>query len=510
MHAAGLPRHATLAPIAGVAAPARVHLVLAAALVALMAAGCFLVRPGEPAGLVWDEGYYATSTQRYLDGRAQFGTHPPLGLMLLAAGEAALQPNRLLDTSHVGDAKHISGEALPVGYSPAAMRLASGVAATLCALAAFGLVMTLLRSLAVALVVANLFVFDNALVAHLRAAHLDAFQLLFALLALWAFVAAMPRRRAGWREIALGAFGALALLVKLNAAWLLVPAMALVLRRARQRQREGAGVVPVLVAAGATALPMLASGMLATLLVLAIHVSVGHRMPDEGTPAGRQDTAFIDGEYRRYLQGERGPGMAVLLDAARGHARFMAADISGMGLGDANGSTPWQWLRQQRTINYRWDSDGTRTAYVQLVPNPVGWALASLSPLAVAWLLVLQWWRPLPGRTDSTRTWIAAALLAAWIACFALHLWIASQRVMYLYHAFNGLLLAFMLAPLAWTMARERWPGLRGHGDAVTSGVVVLHLAAFLWLSPLSLHRPLDHAGCERRNLPWPVLECRS
>ncbi|MFT4177853.1 MAG: phospholipid carrier-dependent glycosyltransferase [Thermomonas sp.] len=499
-----LPRPAIPTRIAGAAAATRMQAALVALLVLALAATVFLARPREPAGLVWDEGYYVTSTQRYLDGHAQFATHPPLGLMLLAAGEALLQPNRALDTSHLGDHKHAPGEALPAGHAMTGMRLASGLAATLAALALAGLVLTVTRSLAAALVAVNLFVFDNAFVAHLRAAHLEAFQLLFALLALWAFASAVRRpARAGWREAAVGAFGALALLVKLNAAWLLAPAAVLVLHRLVTTPASPIG------AAAKTAMRMLAAGVLATVLVLGAHVAIGHRMPDANTIAGRQDTAFIEGAYRAYLQGQRGIGPAVLLDAARGYARFMATDVDGMGLHDANGSTPWQWLAQRRTINYRWDSDGTRTAYVQLVPNPLGWLLALLAPLAVALLLALRLRAPASVRADAPLAWIAAALLAAWVACFGLHLWIASQRVMYLYHAFGGVLIGFALVPMAWQLATARWPGLRTQGGRPATALLALHLLAFWWLSPLSLHKPLTHAACQQRNWPLHIVECQ-
>lgn len=479
-----------------------------AALVAALAALNFLARPNAPTGLVWDEGYYVTSTQRYQDGRAQFGTHPPLGLMLLAAGDAWLQPNAALDTSALGNTKHVTGEALPPGYSLIGMRIASGVAATLSALVLFALVLTVTGSPPAALVAANLFVFDTALVTHLRPAHLDAFQLLFTLLALWAFVgAALRGRRNGWHEIGLGAAGALAMLVKLNAAWLLVLAAAWLLQLTTRHWRQGRNVA--LRQAGLAALRMLGAGLLVTLLVLTAHVAIGHRLPNPATIAGRQDAAFIRGEYRRYLQGERTLGLPVLGDAARDYVRFMRVEVRGVGLHDANGSTPWQWMLGQSTINYRWDSDGTRTSYVQLLPNPAGWMLAALAPLAMCLLLGLAWVKPLPPDSGTLSAWIPAALLTAWLACFALHLWIASQRVMYLYHAFSGLLLGFVLAVLAWRMAVERWPSLRRGQTGVVAAFVALHLTAFLWLSPLALHRPLDHAACERRNLMQHIVACR-
>lgn len=505
MLAASLPRSLPGSAVRGDGASRRMAVAAAAALVAVLAALNFMARPERPAGMVWDEGYYVTSTQRYLDRRAQFGTHPPLGLMLLATGEALLRPNAALDTAHLGDAKHATGEALPAGHSLAGMRLASGAAATLAALALFGLAWSLLRSLPAALLAAHLYVFDTAAVAHLRAAHLDAFQLLFALLSLWAFAVAARRGRAGAAEFAIGGFGALAMLVKLNAAWLLVPAAALVLHRAWLRR--GAGRAASARAAMASALPMLAAGALATALAFSAHVAAGSRMPDAGTAAGRQDTAFIDGAYRDYLQDGRSFGPAVVAAAARDYARFIAADVAGMGLHDGNGSTPAQWLRQQRTISYRWDSDGVRTSYVQLVPNPVGWTLAALAPAAAALLLALAWRRP-RASAGTVPAWVLATLLATWLACFGLHAWIASQRVMYLYHALGGVLLGFVLAVAAWPAARARWPWLARRQDLLAGVLVALQLAAFVWLSPLAMHKPLDNAACQWRNWPRMVVEC--
>src|SRR5262245_24746031 len=65
-----------------------------ALLVAVRAAITFLVGLDQPAGAFWDESYYITAAQRYRDHTAQFASHPPLGLMLIAAGDALAQPQR--------------------------------------------------------------------------------------------------------------------------------------------------------------------------------------------------------------------------------------------------------------------------------------------------------------------------------------------------------------------------------------------------------------------------------
>jgi hypothetical protein len=45
--------------------------------------------------------------------------------------------------------------------------------------------------------------------------------------------------------------------------------------------------------------------------------------------------------------------------------------------------------------------------------------------------------------------------------------------------------------------------------EPLLAGATVLLLASFLFYAPLTFHRPLTHAQCERRNLFQQVVECR-
>ena len=56
--------------------------------------------------------------------------------------------------------------------------------------------LVLTRSVIAALLLDNLYIFENSFVAHFRAAHLDAFQIAFALAALLSFVMSVRRRAA--------------------------------------------------------------------------------------------------------------------------------------------------------------------------------------------------------------------------------------------------------------------------------------------------------------------------
>src|SRR6185312_12673223 len=213
----------------------RLRVFCAALLVVALATTNFLLGIGQPARVIWDEKYYLTTVQRYEEGTAQFASHPPLGLMLIAAGDALLHPNRGTDTRAVGWDKQVADERLPEHYSFAGVRLMSGVFAVIGAVLFFAVMLTLTRSVLSALLLSNLYVFENAFIAHFRAAHLDAFQLAFALAALLCFAvsARRGRRSSPGLEFALGTACGLAIMVKLNAVlWTLLGLM-LILRRIR-------------------------------------------------------------------------------------------------------------------------------------------------------------------------------------------------------------------------------------------------------------------------------------
>ncbi|HWW80068.1 MAG TPA: phospholipid carrier-dependent glycosyltransferase [Steroidobacteraceae bacterium] len=469
----------------------------------------FLVGIGQPSHPIWDEKYYLTAAQRYEDGTAQFASHPPLGLMLLAAGDALLHPNRGTDTHAIGWDKQVAEERLPEHYSFAGVRLMSGVFAVIGAVLFFAVMLTLTRSVFPALLLSNLYVFENAFIVHFRAAHLDAFQLAFALAALLCFAVSVRRgqRSSSWLEFALGAACGLAIMVKLNAVlWTLLGLMLIVRRvglgwhcapRARlllTALRDGS---------------VIASGcLLAIVAVWTIHVAVTPHPPPPGSPAGVKDEPFISHTYQAYLNGERGLSALVVLAAAQDYTRFMLTDLKGVPKNDQNGSRPVEWPLHIRAINYRWDSDGVHTAYVQLVGNLWGWLIAGIALIATVGLLILQWWRPCPS-SNSERRALMVMLLLQYVVFMTVHAYLGTMRVMYLYHYFLALVLAFCLVPLVLAEAAERWRVQRALQESELAVIVVLLLVSFAFYSPLSFHRPLTHSQCEWRNAVQHIVDCR-
>jgi dolichyl-phosphate-mannose--protein O-mannosyl transferase len=482
----------------------------ALALVASLASVNFLTDLAEPRGTVWDESYYLTSTERYAQGVAQFASHPPLGLMLIAAGDELLHPNRGIDTRPLGRDKHADGRVIPAGFSFAGVRLAPGLFAVLGAMTFFALMYAITQSTFTALVFSNLFTFENAFVTQFRAAQLDAFQIAFTAVALLCFVIAAKRqqRSSSALEAGLGAACGLAMMVKLNAIVLLLLGVMLIARRvsmgwagAPRRRLLLIAIRDASIIAGSCALVMVA--------VFAVHVRVSAKNVDATSIAGHKDQQFMSQEYREYLQGTRALSPSVIVSAASGYLQFMAADFEGTPSSDANASSPLQWPLEHGTINYRWDSDGTRTAYVQLVGNRVNWILALAAPFAALALLILQWRRP-GEPADRVRRSLMVMLLIEYVAFMALHCFLSLFRVMYLYHYFIGLLLAFTLLPLVFREAVDRWPAVRRWQTPALAGLTALLLVSFIFYSPLNFHRPLTYRQCEWRNSFQHVVNCRS
>ena len=192
-------------------------------LIVLLAALTYL--PGYSSAFVfWDENYHITSAERYVEGVAQFEAHPPLGKLLIAAGEVLLQPNQQIDKHILTTTKNISGNDIPAGFSFAGMRLMPSLFAVLGAFFFFALMFTLTENRFLSVLLSGLYVFENAFIVHFRAAHLDSFQLCFSLAAFWYFVRLWRAERvASWREYAgLAAVIALAIMVKINSVLLLL------------------------------------------------------------------------------------------------------------------------------------------------------------------------------------------------------------------------------------------------------------------------------------------------
>lgn len=442
---------------------------------------------GQPANLFWDENYHIASAQKYLQGVFFMEPHPPLGKLLIAAGELILDANSN-DSVFVATEQ---GKDTPTGFSFVGYRFFPVVCACLAALLLYVLLVQLTSSWAVALVFALAFTLDNAVVVHLRGAMLEGIQLFF-ILATLVSVFAIYRGRYGDRSrLSLALLSGLTFGAALStkATSLVIAPIFLVLipsfRGEAKRICSAAGLVGL--------------GTLAVYLtVWQIHFSLGRRIE---TGLANQGYFQSSEETKKILQqgtvGDLRSFPALFVDNLKffPHYEKGVAPLN-MCNSAENGSTPWLWPLGARSISYRWDRKDNQVNYLYLQSNPVVWAMG-LAGLVVATAFWFTW---LLGRAQFSREWvfIAGLFLLMWFGYMGVM--VSLERVMYLYHYFIPLVFSLILA--AFTLSQLQFPWLSVRWIRIASGVTVVAaiIVSFRFFSPLTYAKPLTNEELGKRS----------
>ena len=485
------------------------------AIVAIVAFCVFVVNRGDPPYLFWDENYHVTSAERYVEGIAQFETHPPLGKMLVALGESMSGANKNVDKHILTLDKRIDGEALPKDFSFSGMRLMPSLFAALSALLFLGLIHELLGGWLVSLLFSGLYVFENAFVVHFRATHLDSFQMFFAVGAIWHFVHLWkkPAELKWWEYALLSIWCGLAIMVKVNGVFLLAIFPILYFKDIKITDETTLGklIKEFCLKAGSVVVAL----TLVFFVVFYVHALNGQKMPDANSASGRKDIPFMSPEYREFLEKRRTLTPYVVYSIVRDNFHFMQVDNKGVPKLDnykpgENGSHPLHWLFHDRNINYRWDSANGKTAYVQLVGNQLAWYCGTVAIILSLILVINCRIFAVEPRGNIQTYRIIEALTLLYLAFMALNLWMISQRVLYLYHYFMGLMISYVLLALMWKYLGEVHQWFNRHRLKILAIAVALFTLSYWFFLPLTNHYPMTKEQCELRNI-WlsHIVDCQ-
>lgn len=462
----------------------------------------------DPPYAFWDESYYVTAIQRYEEGTAQYASHPPLGFMLITAGRHIVGDAKAVDSHELALIKKIDTRKIPEGYSFTGVRLMAGLFGALGGLFFYLICLNLTREAFSAFIFSLLYLFENAFIVHFRAAHLDPFQITFALAAIWVWLVAFQNpRRDRIRHVALfGLLIGLSFMVKVNTLVLLaLPGLTVLSDLWRAR---GAGLVHVFMNGAMKGVAMVGAFIGIVAAVFVLHTVLNPNAPDFESDSGRKDGKYMSAPYKAWLE-DKGPlTPTVIWDATNGYFAYMNNDFTGIVKTEKNGSMPALWPVMSKTINYRWDSYNNRTSYVQMVGNVFSWALGLLAVIA-ALALVMQRHFQKKDWLDTREMDVMAAVLAMWLIFMGVHIWLGTQRVMYIYHYFAGLALSYMLIPLLYMVLKSRFKRFDLYKDMALGGVCAGTALCFIWFSPLTYHQPITRGQCEARNMPFKVVVCQ-
>ncbi len=466
----------------------------------------FVVGRDQPALPFWDENYYITNAERYVQGVAQISSHPPLGLMLIAAGEAWLAPNAGLEMAALAKVKNIPGDQLPAGISCAGFRLFPSLFAACGALVFYGWMRSLALKPVVALGFSTLYLFDNALMVHLPAVHLEAFFLAACMAALWPLcdLAARGETNALLKSTLFGLFAGLATMVKLPGVLLWAAALWVLLTirpaggdRSTRLLRRCA----LLGTAGATF-------TVTVLIVFWSHSALIRKPPDLRAEAGRQDWSAMSARHRDLALGQTTASFSDLLAVARDHLTVMLKEQSAVPKAGPQDSNPWLWPLHHRPQNYRWDSIGFTTRYVHLVGNLFNWSIGLVALVISLGFVAGQRFRAAVATQAGTPDRTLELLVLTYLTYMAAHLWIGSQRVMYLHHYLLPLLLTYAMAGRLWVGWTSRPNTSTRQQNLGLLGIVTASVAACLFYYPLTRHLPMTLQECDMRNRFFHVVDC--
>jgi dolichyl-phosphate-mannose--protein O-mannosyl transferase len=343
----------------------------------------YFYRYDQPKAVYWDENYHISAAQKYLNGVYFMEPHPPLGKLLIAAGEALFDANPGKDDNFIGTDY---GRDFPAGFSFVGYRFFPALMAWLTAPLFFFIFLLITRNPLQSTFLSFLYIFDTALIVHLRGAMLESALLFFSTSMTLAFLLLLEyrsnKRVFFWSALLFGVSFACIMTTKILGLIfiLMIPYVLWRLWPDKQRILQFIGVAGW-------------SFLLVYCAVWYIHIANGKTihpsLPDQGYyQASSQHKQILDNHGTSAL------GAFPLL--LRDHLQFVHHYESGaprldLCKVDENGSPWFMWPFGGRTINYRWETpNGSAHRYLYLVPNPVVWFAGLIAVLLAIALFVVR------------------------------------------------------------------------------------------------------------------------
>lgn len=443
---------------------------------------------GSPDGPYWDENYHISSAQKYIDGIFFMEPHPPLGKMILALGEAIFQPNKNRNTSLFLTTDYVSN--FPEGYSFKGMRFFPVLFAALSSIFFFLILYRLSSSIHFAVLFTSFYLFENAMVVHLRGAMLEGIQIFFILASIYYFVLLMEKKdkRKSKEYFIMGLLVGLALSVKVNSAILCLLFVFLAYEDFKESILKLKINWTILKEFGLKVVASI-SGILAVVFVcFYIHFAIAGKVMENRY-------YMASPEYKAILEtGENGnPANFFLM--LRDYIGYMDSYEKGVPKWDPskideNGSPAYAWPFGYKSINYRWAKYKGRVAYMYLQVNPLIWYGGFIGFLLA---LILIGGRIFFGTpiTDERYFRHIVYFFTLYVAYMIAMLRI--ERVMYLYHYFIPLLFALILLFLMFHYLFKDYISKNDKFLLVVTGAFVLEIIlVFLFFSPFTYYIPID------------------
>ena len=456
---------------------------------------------GTPQAMFWDENYHVPNAQKYVDGVMYMEPHPPLGKLLMAVGEVWFGGNENVNKSKLLETDYLTGDNAPPEMTYKGFRWPSTVMMAFAVLFFYGIINCITQRAWLAAAFTSLVIFDNALVVHSRAVHLDGIQLFFILAELYLFTrivtSGKPIRLRDY--VLLGTFIGLATSVKATSAieFLLLAMLFGVDQWHNIKQWKWLALIKrIAVTVPAGVIPAVA----VFLAVFYIHIGLGTKVVADRTYKASP-------EYLNQIRMGDTWSFKTFSLGMRDNWKFMSEYADGVPRldvckPDENGSYAINWPLSSKTISYRWDKntvDGkTITKYKYLIGNPIVWFSIVGGIILSIGLIIGRYVYNNPVKDEKLFYWICAftGLYVSYMVAI-----LQIERVMYLYHYFIPLVFGAINLALIYTyIYREEVIANNKHTIINTALFATLVIAIFALFSPFTYGFGLTEDQFELRN----------
>lgn len=453
-----------------------------------------------PPSVFWDENYHIASAQKYLTGAMFMEPHPPLGKFFIALGERILHPNdnikqdelsKFTQTDYIKD--------FPAGYSFAGVRFFSALFAWLSAIVFFYIFYFVSKNPHTSLVFSSLYIFENALITHSRAAMLEGSHLFFVLLAIlyFTYLAQKLSRKTLLNYFVLGALVGLAVSVKATGAItaFLFPFLFILDQKYQDAPLISRRIVDIskkLIIKGL----FFAVGFAAIFsFAWYIHFSLGKFAVDNKFYKASEEYKEIINKgltsNPKYFPTMLKDNLAYMANYNKGVPKLDVCKP------DENGSHPLAWLIGDKSINYRWEKNGDSVRYMYLQINPITWFLGLAGIILSIILIIGRVFFKTPVKNRNF-FYLITVFTILYIIYMAIMLRI--ERVMYLYHYFIPLIFSFILTYLVFNYTFEN--NISAKSKKLYIGLIIMAViiaGTYKFFSPLSYYQPLTTEQFKQR-----------
>ena len=446
---------------------------------------------GYPREVVFDETYLIPRAQAYINGIFFQESHPPLGRLVIALGQAIVNPQapsiRFATVETIEEDWSLDDDMR--GY-----RLFPAIFGTINPILVFGIILILTSNNWMALFAALTLSFDNALIVQSRFGLSDSTLFLSCLAALLCFVWLQKRSVKPGRKEAIvwalfGAFLSAAFMVKFTG--LFIAAVAPFYIYKLWNQGYWRKITLFLIISGLSFLVVFVS-------IWQIHFSLLNTFRNT-EPVSERYQQVLNADYRpnpvqRFIV-EIQDSYIFIFDY---HGRVRELDLSNP---DEIGSPWYFWPFGGRAVNYHWHRYSETIKIIYLLGNPVTWFLSLMGVIgATATIITNGLFRFMqPNRLY----WLGIFAMLYWFYMFTIS---RVPRVMYLYHYLLPLIMGVILFALLYAQI-ETIP--KKTKEVILVIMMLGIIFAFFVYRPFTNYLPLTFEQFEQRNV-WPAwnLDC--